>query len=483
MASTIIPVNPFDLVIFGATGDLSRRKILPALLRRVVAGQIPEGSRIIGASRTDLSSEAFKEVVDKAINEFVGENKFPLADYNLFMDMLSYVKVDAMSDDGWENLATTLDTNGNEVRAFYLSVSPSLIGSTTENMNKFGLVTKATRIVAEKPLGTDYATAKELNATLRQVFDESQIYRIDHYLGKETVQNLMALRFANVFLEPLWNNKYVDHVQITVAEDVSVEGRGGYYDKSGAMRDMVQNHLMQLLCLVAMEPPSSYEADEVRNEKLKVIRALEPVDISDTVRGQYRASVDQDSYLQHVGDHSSKTESYVAIKAELANWRWAGVPFYLRTGKCLSKRASEIAIVFKPLRHHIFSQYSEVSQNTLVLHLQPNEGITMNMTVKEPGPGGMRLTDVPLDMSFADMIGEEVSLDAYERLIMDCIRGNQTLFMRGDEVEAAWEWTDHIIDQWHASEDTPFSYDIGSAGPKKADRLLSEDGREWREIK
>ena len=343
----------------------------------------------------------------------------------------------------------------------------------------------------EKPFGRDLATAKQLNADLAAHFAESQIYRIDHYLGKETVQNLMAVRFANILFEPLWNAQYVDHVQITVAETVGVGGRGSYYDKSGAMRDMVQNHMMQLLCLIAMEAPFRFDPDAVRDEKLKVIRALQPVPAEDVVRGQYRGAAkktsgkDGNSYLEDVENPDSRTESYLAMKVNVSNWRWQDTPFYLRTGKKLRARTSEIAIVFKEPPHSIFGDEQGWKENVLTIRLQPNEGMNLSVMIKEPGPGGMRLTDVPLDMSFADALGPNgVDIpEAYERLIMDVIRGDQTLFMRGDEVEAAWAWTDPIIEAWEARNDKPKGYDPGSSGPEDALMLLHRDGRRWREIR
>jgi glucose-6-phosphate 1-dehydrogenase len=292
----------------------------------------------------------------------------------------------------------------------------------------------------------------------------------------------MALRFANVMLEPLWNNNYIDHVQITVAETGDVDGRGEYYDESGAMRDMVQNHLMQLLCLIAMEPPAHFNADDIRNEKLKVIRSLSPIDIKDTVRGQYAGSTAGSTYRDHVKNPKSKTESFVALKADISNWRWAGVPFYLRTGKALSTKMSEIVVVFKHLSHSIFPDLGDLYQNKIVIRLQPSEGITMHIGVKEPGPGGMRLMNAPMDMSFAQMDGKWESIDAYERLIMDAIRGNQTLFMRGDEVEAAWGWIDDIIAQWDKSTEQPVSYRTGSSGPEEAIILLAKDSRRWQNL-
>jgi glucose-6-phosphate 1-dehydrogenase len=348
------------------------------------------------------------------------------------------------------------------------------------------------RIVVEKPFGRDLATARALNATLAAHFDEHQIYRIDHYLGKETVQNLMAVRFANILFEPLWNAQYVDHVQITVAETVGVGGRGSYYDRSGAMRDMVQNHMMQLLCLIAMEPPYHFDPDAVRDEKLKVIRALQPVEPSDIVRGQYLGhkrcgdEAGRAGYLEDVGNPASKTESYIALKAHVANGRWQGTPFYLRTGKRLRARTSEIAITFRQPPHSIFDESESAwRENVLVIRLQPNEGMNLKVMIKEPGPGGMRLVQVPLDMSFAEALGEDGAdiPDAYERLIMDVIRGNQTLFMRGDEVEAAWAWTDPVIAGWEERGERPQPYDSGSSGPEDALMLMHRDGRRWREIR
>ncbi|WP_316013647.1 glucose-6-phosphate dehydrogenase [Roseobacter sp. HKCCA0434] len=484
MVSRVIPVQPFDLVIFGATGDLARRKILPGLYRRMVAGQMPTGARIIGAARSSLTTKAFREMVREALDTFVGTSEIDEEIAAAFLTALDYVAIDATGEGGWAELGKKLDKGDNAVRAFYLSVGPSLFGPIAERLQSTGIATSTSRIVVEKPLGHDLESAKALNAQLAESFDERQIYRIDHYLGKETVQNLMAVRFANSLFEPLWNARHVDHVQITVSEDIGVGGRGGYYDKSGAMRDMVQNHLMQLLCLTAMEPPAQFDADRVRDEKLKVIRSLEPVDPDDTVRGQYRAGPDGPSYKEDAENPDSRTESYVALKACISNWRWTGTPFYLRTGKRLRARMSEIAVVFKEPPHSIFPKLPPHQTNALIIRLQPNEGITLRMTIKEPGPGGMRLADVPLDMSFAEALGPsaEAMPDAYERLIMDVIRGDQTLFMRGDEVEAAWAWADKILDDWEEERDIPRPYDAGGSGPEDALRLMHRDGRRWREI-
>ncbi|MFC7705087.1 glucose-6-phosphate dehydrogenase [Plastorhodobacter daqingensis] len=483
MVSRVIPVDRFDLVIFGGTGDLARRKILPGLYRRFLAGQMPEGSRIIGAARTEMDREAFRNFVAEALDEFVAPGKREAAVVARFLEGLDYVAIDARGEGGWDALAGLMRKD--VVRAFYFSVAPALFGDIAERLHQFGIADGDSRIVVEKPFGRDRDSARKLNAVLARHFDETQIYRIDHYLGKETVQNLMAVRFANILFEPLWNAQYVDHVQITVAETVGVGGRGSYYDKSGAMRDMVQNHLMQLLCLIAMEPPNRFEPDAVRDEKLKVIRALDPVAPEHIVRGQYQAGQGQPGYLADAENPASRTESYIALKVQISNWRWKGTPFYLRTGKRLRARASEIAITFKEPPHSIFEQEEGWKENVLVIRLQPNEGINLKVMIKEPGPGGMRLTQVPLDMSFAEALGEEGAdiPDAYERLIMDVIRGNQTLFMRGDEVEAAWAWTDPIIAAWEARGDRPKPYDAGTSGPEDALMLLHRDGRRWREIR
>ena len=483
MVSRVIPVDPFDLTIFGGTGDLARRKILPGLYRRFRAGQMPDGSRIIGAARSDLDDAQYRDEVRAALKEFVSRDKLEDDVLEGFLNLVHYVPIDATGDSGWKDLKALIRKD--RISAFYFSVAPSLFGPLAERLHTHGIADDSTRIVVEKPFGRDLESARALNRTLAEHFHETQIYRIDHYLGKETVQNLMALRFGNVLFEPLWNSQYVDHIQITVSETVGVGGRGGYYDRSGAMRDMVQNHLMQLLCLIAMEPPSRFDPDAVRDEKLKVIRALDPVKPDEIVRGQYRAKGKVPSYLDDVEAEESITESFIAMKVHLSNWRWAGTPFYLRTGKRLKARQSEIAVVFKDAPHSIFGAEAGRHRNILTIRLQPNEGMTLGVTIKEPGPGGMRLIDVPLDMTFADALGAENDqvTDAYERLVMDVIRGNQTLFMRGDEVEAAWNWTDPIIEGWESSDRKPFPYEPGSSGPEEAAMMLHREDRRWREIK
>ncbi|GAA5068978.1 glucose-6-phosphate dehydrogenase [Roseibacterium beibuensis] len=481
MVSRVIPVDPFDLVIFGGTGDLARRKILPALYRRFCDEQMPREARIIGAARTEQSPQEYRDWVAEGLKEFAPRSAADPDAMAGFLDRVDYLPVDAKGEGGWSDLKSKM--RANVVQAFYFSVAPALFGDLAERLHHYGIAHEGARIVVEKPFGRDLGTARSLNATLAEHFDESQIYRIDHYLGKETVQNLMAVRFGNVLFEPLWNAQYVDHVQITVAESVGVGGRGSYYDKSGAMRDMVQNHLMQLLCLTAMEPPSRFEPDAVRDEKLKVIRALQSPPLKDIVRGQYKAG-DNPSYLDDVEEPDSRTESFIAMKLHIANWRWNGTPFYLRTGKRLKTRKSEIVVHFKEPPHSIFDEDAGSRPNILSIRLQPDEGIDLSVTIKEPGPGGMRLIDVPLDMSFADALGPEAAdvPDAYERLIMDVIRGNQTLFMRGDEVEAAWAWTDPLIEAWTERGDRPVPYEPGSAGPEDSAILMHRDSRRWREV-
>jgi len=481
MVARVIPVDPFDLVIFGATGDLAQRKILPALCRRFADGQMPAGARIIGAARSEIDGAAFRAQTAAGLARHLGPGIAASAQA-AFLDRVDYVALDAEGAAGWDELSALL--RDDVVRACYLSVAPALFEPLAGQLDRRKLAPPGTRIVVEKPFGHDLATARALNAMLARHFAESQIYRIDHYLGKETVQNLMAVRFANILFEPLWNARFVDHVQITVAETVGVAGRGAYYDRAGAMRDMVQNHLMQLLCLIAMEPPHSFEPDAVRDEKLKVIKALDPVPPADLVRGQYRPGPDAPGYLDEVGNPDSRTESYVALKVGVSNWRWKGTPFYLRTGKRLRARASEIAVTFRDPPHSIFGEGAEWRENVLVIRLQPDEGMTLRVMIKEPGQGGMRLKDVALDMSFATALGPDTPIaDAYERLIMDVIRGNQTLFMRGDEVEAAWAWTDPILAACAARGDRPIDYDQGSSGPEDALRLMHRDGRRWREIR
>jgi glucose-6-phosphate 1-dehydrogenase len=487
VVAKIIPVSTFDCVVFGATGDLTLRKLLPALYWRFHDGQMPEGSRIIGAARSDLGVEGFRHKAAAALEAHVEPAALDPDTVGRFLACLDYVQLDAARPDGgWEELPSRLDPE--RVRVFYLAVAPSLYGPICRNIGAHGLVTPLSRVVLEKPIGHDLDSARAINDEVGKVFDESRIFRIDHYLGKETVQNLLALRFANSIFERLWNSDVIDHVQITVAETVGLEGRGGYYAHAGALRDMVQNHLLQLLCLMAMEPPVSLDADRVRDEKLKVLRALRPMApheiATTTVRGQYAAgAVDGrpvPGYLADLGEPSG-TETFVALKAEVQSWRWANVPFYLRTGKRLPQKVSEIVVQFRALPFSIFPPAAaDLTPNRLVIRLQPEEGMRLEMMTKEPGPGGMRLTPTGLAISFEETFGLRYP-DAYERLLMDTVRGNATLFMRRDEVEAAWAWVEPILEAWAARPDPPRPYPAGSWGPTAAIALIERDGRTWHE--
>ncbi|MER2534861.1 MAG: glucose-6-phosphate dehydrogenase [Rhizobiaceae bacterium] len=488
MTSQIIPVDPFDFIIFGGTGDLAERKLLPALYHRQRDQQFSEPTRIIGASRSKMEDDEYREFARKAIAEHVSPSDIDKAELDKFVARLSYIPIDARSGDGFSKLKKAIGAS-KAIRAFYLAVGPELFGDISGHLKRSDLITPDSRIVVEKPIGRDLASARALNDAVGEVFGEHQIFRIDHYLGKETVQNLMALRFGNALYEPLWNSAHIDHVQITVAETVGLEDRVTYYDKAGALRDMVQNHMLQLLCLVAMEAPSSIEANAVRDEKLKVLRSLKRINGQEapksTVRGQYRAGASAGGpvkgYLEELGKPDSTTETFVAIKAEIANWRWAGVPFYLRTGKRLAARVSEIVIEFKPVPHNIFGEAAgNMSPNQLVIRLQPDEGVKQFIMIKDPGPGGMRLRQIPLDMSFADSFQGRAP-DAYERLIMDVIRGNQTLFMRRDEVEAAWSWIDPILNAWADTRMEAQGYTAGTWGPSASIALIERDGRTWHE--
>ena len=488
--ATIIPVAPFDYVVFGATGDLTQRKLLPALYHRYRDGQIPGSSRIIGASRTELSGEAFRERARDALKRYIAPYDLDEGKLAGFLDHLDYLPVDALGEDGWEDLKRLLDERPDRIRPYYLATSPDLYGPICHNLDRYGLIGEKSRVVLEKPIGKDLKSARAINDAVGEVFPESQIFRIDHYLGKETVQNLLALRFANTIFERLWNADVIDHVQITVGETVGVEGRGGYYDTSGALRDMVQNHILQLLCLTAMESPLSLDANSVRDEKLKILRALKPITHSDvqtvTVRGQYAAgAVDGKpvpSYQTDLGgDAASRTETFVALKLEVQSWRWAGVPFYVRTGKRLPSKHSEIVVQFRASPFSIFPEESFGREpNRLVIRLQPEEGIKLEVMTKDPGPGGMRLRPTDLDISFEETFKQRYP-DAYERLLMDVVRGNATLFMRRDEVEAAWEWADKLLKAWADRPEPPRPYAAGSWGPTASIALIERDGRTWHE--
>jgi glucose-6-phosphate 1-dehydrogenase len=482
--SKTIPVAPFDYIVFGGGGDLALRKLLPALFNRDRDGQLPESARIIAASRSASTTEEFREKLSELLTaKLVADNAAEATSGGVvarFVQRVHYVQLDALSEVGWDALRNLLFEFSERARIFYLSVGPDLFVPIADRVAATGLINTQARIVLEKPIGTDLASSLEINAAIAKHFEESRIYRIDHYLGKETVQNLFALRFANSLFEPLWNRDHIDHVQISVAETVGLENRVAYYDKAGAFRDMVQNHLMQLVCLIAMEPPARYEADTIRDEKLKVLRALKAIAPGEWVRGQYAAgALDRKAvpgYAEELGKEST-TETFIALRLGIENWRWAGVPFYLRTGKRLPEKVSEVIVQFKATPHlSLPPDAGPLQSNRLIIRLQPNEGVRLALNLKEPGPGGFRLRSEELDMSFAEAFGV-LQPDAYERLLMDVVRGNQTLFMRRDEVAAAWAWATPALEGW--MHEAPIAYAAGTWGPPEAHTLLAKDGRSW----
>ncbi|HEY8099887.1 MAG TPA: glucose-6-phosphate dehydrogenase [Burkholderiaceae bacterium] len=482
-------INDFDFVLFGGSGDLAMRKLLPALFSREIAGNFPCTSRIICIGRNDSTQENFLSEIDKNAKIHIYNNAPPAAAWEAFLKRITYVRLNADDVKSYHALVTAVRSDAAITRVYYLATPPALFSKICNNLSEAGLVNKNSHVVLEKPLGRDLASAKQINAEVGRVFAESQIFRIDHYLGKETVQNLLALRFGNLLFEPLWRREWISDVQITIAEDLGVGNRMGYYDTSGALRDMLQNHLLQLLCIVAMEPPTSIAPDAVRDEKLQVLRSLRkftPTTLAqDVVRGQYRAGYIEGAavpgYREEVGANPhSRTESFVALKTEIDSWRWAGVPFYLRTGKRMPDRLAEIVVRFKSIPHSIFAQSSNNFQpNCLVIRLQPDEGLTLNLMAKIPGDS-MRLKPIELEMDFLETF-RAPRMEAYERLLLDVLRGHLTLFMRGDELEAAWEWVEPILRHWEQNEVEPIPYSSGTWGPAAANALIGRNGLQWRE--
>lgn len=481
-------LNPFDIVIFGGGGDLSLRKLLPAMYRAYQEGNLPEGSRIIPTVRTEESANEFIAKVEQSLKDFLAKGEFNNKDWKVFSNFIFPAVVNVTEqDDNWLKLKALLEQDSHEKsRVFYYSLPPAVYGRCSELLSDNDLITPNTRAVVEKPIGYCGESAEEINAKIAEFFDENQIYRIDHYLGKETVQNLMALRFSNVIFENMWDAKSIDNIQISISETVGLEARAGFYDKAGALRDMVQNHLLQLLCLVAMESPNKLTAKSIRTEKLKVLEALRPlvdegVD-ENTVRGQYvPGELDGKlvpGYLEELGVNST-TETFVAIRAHIENWRWAGVPFYLRTGKRMKKRCAEIIVEYKNVSHNVYEEgVGGIAPNRLVIRLQPEESIQLTLMSKRLDNLEMQLEPVTLDLDLSKNYENGFHSDAYKRLMLDAAAGNASLFIHRDEVRQAWAWIDPIISHWQ-TRGMPALYRAGTWGPDAADELLAENNHQW----
>ena len=473
-----------DMLVFGGSGDLALHKLLPALYHLHRDGRLAADMRIIAVARSPLQRSQYQALAERHCRAQVARADFTSDSWQGFAERLDYLAMDAAQSAEYGRLARLLGNPAGRLRIFYLATAPALFAAIAEHLATAGLADARSRIVLEKPIGHSLASAQAINATIGRVFSEAQVFRIDHDLGKETVQNLMALRFANALFEPVWRSGHIEHVQISVNETLGVENRGAYYDRAGAMRDMLQNHLLQLLCLVAMEAPMRFDAESVRNEKVRILQALRPIsglDVQDrTVRGQYVAGqiAGQDVpayYFEKQVDNDSDTETFVALRAEIDNWRWAGVPFYLRTGKRMARKCSQIVIQFKPVPQRLFDNDQA---NCLVIRLQPEERISLQLMGKSPGKG-MRLTAMELDLNLAQVFPQKRRWDAYERLLLDVIEGDSTLFMRRDEVEAAWAWVDPILDGWQQYYQSPRPYPAGRNGPEQADSLLERSGHQW----
>ena len=481
-------VDVFDLVIFGGGGDLSRRKLLPALYAGFVAGRVAAASRIYLTSRVGLQGDVY-DWLKGVFDESAPACPVQEAQLREFASMVSVVELGLTKGGAdWDGLQVALgDADVDRPLVHFLAIPPALFTSTCELLGVYGLNGPRARVVLEKPLGTDLKSAQAINADVGRTFGENQTFRIDHYLGKEAVQNLLALRFSNIMFEELWHGRTIDHIQITIAEDQGVQGRAGFYEGTGAMRDMVQNHLLQLLCLVAMEPPARLDADSIRDEKLKVLKSLKPlsgVDIDrNVVRGQYQAGAMYgkavDGYADDLElDGTSNTETFVALKTYIENWRWANVPFYLRTGKRLPDRFAEIVIQFKPVPHAVHPNWgNNLSPNRFIIRLQPEDHLAFRMMVKNHSAKLESLKEVEMNL---DVAGDDtVRLGPYLRLILDAVRGDQSLFVHRDEVEHAWRWVDRIIEHWESSGEPPESYQAGTWGPYEAHDLMTRDRREW----
>ncbi|PZU61065.1 MAG: glucose-6-phosphate dehydrogenase [Sphingobium sp.] len=477
------------LVLFGATGDLAHRMLFPSLYNLLGDGLLPDDFLVVASGRSTLDDDGFRKDVDAALRKFITPERYDAELAGRLCAMILYAPVEAGNADQFRALADRIADRMDRGIAVYLSTPPSLFAPTAQGLADAGLVGPATRIAMEKPIGKDLASSKQVNDAIGALFEEEAIFRVDHYLGKETVQNLMALRFGNMMFEPLWNAGAIDHVQITVGETVGLEGRVSYYDGVGALRDMVQNHMLQILSIIAMEPPARLDSTAVRDEKVKVLRSLRPMDEDSvkthSVRGQYTPGAVQGQIVTGYADELGKpsdTETFVALKGYIDNWRWTGVPFYLRTGKRMPARQSEIMIQFKPVAHSIFGKRghgSGLEPNTLIIRLQPEENIRLLIMAKEPGLDGVKLREVGLDVSLDHEFGGQRRRIAYERLLLDLIEGDATLFVRRDEVEAQWVWIDSIIDGWKEAGVKVAHYASGNWGPSSAIALIERDGASW----
>ncbi|MCG7600163.1 glucose-6-phosphate dehydrogenase [Halomonas sp. McH1-25] len=480
-----------DLALFGAMGDLALRKLYPALYHLDRDGLLAGGTRILGLARQDIDAEAFRKRVEETLKKYVKAAELEAACLKRFLNRLDYIQLDFIEVEGYKAIREWHEGAGRPMTV-YLAVPASIYGAICHNLQASGSLDDESRVVVEKPIGYDLESSQEINDAIGVVFPESRVYRIDHYLGKETVQNLIALRFANPLFGTQWNQNHISHVEITVAEQVGIEGRWGYFDKAGQLRDMVQNHLLQLLCLIAMDPPSNLDADAIRDEKVKVLKALKKFDREnvsrDVVRGQYIAGsikgTSVPGYLEEEGANAeSRTETFVAIRTEVSNWRWAGVPFYLRTGKRMPDKVSQIVIHFRQQPHYIFDpDQRNLASNKLIIRLQPEEGIALEVLTKDGGlDKGMRLRPGPLHLDFNSAFPKARIPDAYERLLLEVMKGNQYLFVRRDEVEYAWRWADQLVEAWEQLDRPPRRYPSGSWGPVASIAMITQDGRSWYE--
>jgi glucose-6-phosphate 1-dehydrogenase len=480
----------FDLVLFGGTGDLAWRKLLPALFQAFRHGTLPEGGRIVGVARDDLSDEQYRSLIRSRFDEVELAKRPSAEEFDRFAQLLRFLRMDLSEPADYARLAALLQQRRADVVVMYLATSPALFTVACEQLAAAGLNTPNTRMVLEKPLGHDLASNRAINAAVRRVLPERQIFRIDHYLGKPAVQNLFALRFGNSLFEPLWRRETIANIQITIAEDMGVERRGAFYDTIGALRDMVQNHALQLLCALAMEPPIAADADAIRDEKLKVLRSLKPWTpqalVQHVVRGQYGSGIVNGEPARAYRDEpginpQSTTETFVALRVEIASWRWAGVPFYIRTGKRLASRDAHIVVNFREAPHAIF-QTPQGAANRLVIHLQPRDGLQLHLLAQgqEERRSSQTLVPVHLDLDFDKRFGSE-RVGAYERLLLDVIDGRLNLFVRSDEQEEAWRWVEPILEHWRNDGAAPRPYAAGTWGPSAASAMIARDGECWTE--